>query len=215
MGPRRVRAVLPAAAAAAAGAFGLWHPGTHIPAVGASGAVAGCMGAFLIAYAGVRIRFAYFWSLGWRQLGTFEARALYALPLWFARRRFLSYFEAGRHGGRRALGARGRLRLRRRRGRGAQVRRRRGQAPDARTTRWTRSGAARTPSSSRACLRARRAQGRRRSAASAGAGARAEPPDGARARARLRDRAAQARDRAFARRGRRARHARATGAATT
>jgi membrane associated rhomboid family serine protease len=85
-----------AAAVAAAYAYALWHPGTEIRLVGASGAVAGCMGAFLVAYARVKIRLAYlFWFPGRSYWGTFEARALYALPLWFLEEAFHSYFEAG------------------------------------------------------------------------------------------------------------------------
>jgi membrane associated rhomboid family serine protease len=85
-----------AAAAAAAWAYALWHPGTDVRLVGASGAVAGCMGAFLIAYARVTLRLAYFfWFPGRSYWGTFDARALYALPLWFLEEAFYSYFEAG------------------------------------------------------------------------------------------------------------------------
>jgi hypothetical protein len=80
----------------AAGAYGLWNRGTDVPMVGASGAVAACMGAFLIVYARVRIRFLWWW---WFRTGTFEARALYALPIWFAEELLYSYFEAhGMHG---------------------------------------------------------------------------------------------------------------------
>jgi membrane associated rhomboid family serine protease len=83
------------AAVVAAGAYALWNRGTQVPVVGASGAVAGCMGAFLIVYARVKIRFAYLWGWGWRyRTGTFEARALYALPIWFAEEALYSYFEA-------------------------------------------------------------------------------------------------------------------------
>jgi hypothetical protein len=81
-GHAALAAFFAAAAAAAAFAYALWHPGTSVPMVGASGAVAGCMGAFLIAYARVKIRLAYFfWFPGRSLWGTFSARALYALPL--------------------------------------------------------------------------------------------------------------------------------------
>ena len=79
-----------AAAVAAAGAYGLYNPDTKIIVVGASGAVAGCMGAFLVCYARVKIRFFWWW---WMRTGTFEARALYALPIWFAEELLYSYFE--------------------------------------------------------------------------------------------------------------------------
>jgi membrane associated rhomboid family serine protease len=88
------------AAVASAYAYALWHPGVSVPMVGASGAVAGCMGAFLIAYAGVKIRFAYyFWFPGRSLWGTFQARALYALPIWFLEEAFFSLFEASGVGG--------------------------------------------------------------------------------------------------------------------
>jgi len=52
---------------------------SHIPLVGASGAIAGLMGAFLIRLATTRIRF-FYWILFFR--GTFEAPAYVMLPLW-------------------------------------------------------------------------------------------------------------------------------------
>ena len=54
-------------------------PHSHIPLVGASGAIAGLMGAFLVRLATTRIRFLY-WLLFFR--GTFEAPAYVMLPLW-------------------------------------------------------------------------------------------------------------------------------------
>lgn len=54
-------------------------PHSHIPLVGASGAIAGLMGAFLVRLATTRIRFLY-WILFFR--GTFEAPAYVMLPLW-------------------------------------------------------------------------------------------------------------------------------------
>jgi hypothetical protein len=52
------------------------------------------MGAFLVVYARVRIRFVYWWYF---KSGTFEARALYALPVWFAEEVLYSLLE--KHGG--------------------------------------------------------------------------------------------------------------------
>jgi membrane associated rhomboid family serine protease len=99
-GHAALAAFFAAAAAAAAFAYALWHPGSSVPMVGASGAVAGCMGAFLIAYARVKIRLAYFfWFPGRSLWGTFSARALYALPLWFLEQAFYSLFEADGAGG--------------------------------------------------------------------------------------------------------------------
>src|SRR5262249_5964962 len=63
----------------------------EIPAIGASGAIAGCMGAFLVCYYRTAIRLAYWWLF---RFGVFEARALYALPIWFATELIMSWFEA-------------------------------------------------------------------------------------------------------------------------
>lgn len=54
-------------------------PHSHLPLVGASGAIAGLMGAFLIRLTTTRIRF-FYWILLFR--GTFEAPAYVMLPLW-------------------------------------------------------------------------------------------------------------------------------------
>jgi len=78
-------------AVAASLTYGMWNKGSEIVLVGASGAVAACMGAFLILYARVKIRFFWWWYF---RTGTFEARALYALPIWFAEELLYSYFEA-------------------------------------------------------------------------------------------------------------------------
>lgn len=60
-----------------------------IPRIGASGAVAGAMGAFLLTHAKTRIRFVTFLRL--RPL-FFTARAYVMLPLWFASELFYFYF---------------------------------------------------------------------------------------------------------------------------
>jgi membrane associated rhomboid family serine protease len=54
-------------------------PQSSIPMVGASGAIAGLMGAFLVRFAMTRIRF-FYWLLLFR--GTFVMPAYVALPLW-------------------------------------------------------------------------------------------------------------------------------------
>jgi membrane associated rhomboid family serine protease len=58
----------------------LHYPESTIPLVGASGAIAGVMGAFLIRYWRMKIRFFYIFSLLIR--GTFWAPAWLMLPLW-------------------------------------------------------------------------------------------------------------------------------------
>ncbi len=65
----------------AAGAFMIRDPGAMVPLVGASGAIAGVMGAFLIRYWNTQIRFFYFFGIVFR--GTFDAPAWTMLPLWF------------------------------------------------------------------------------------------------------------------------------------
>ncbi|HVH05297.1 MAG TPA: rhomboid family intramembrane serine protease, partial [Myxococcota bacterium] len=54
-----------------------------VPLVGASGAIAAVLGAFLVRYARTPIRFAYFFFYGRILSGTFEAPAWAVLPLWF------------------------------------------------------------------------------------------------------------------------------------
>ncbi len=61
------------------------HPDALTPLVGASGAVAGLMGAFLVRYATANIRVFYlYWFFRLTpKVGTFEAPAYLLLPLWF------------------------------------------------------------------------------------------------------------------------------------
>jgi membrane associated rhomboid family serine protease len=65
----------------AAWIHGVATSGSTVPMIGASGAVAGAMGAFLVCFATTRIRFFYWF--GWR-FGTFRAPAYLMLPLWIA-----------------------------------------------------------------------------------------------------------------------------------
>lgn len=60
-----------------------------VPRIGASGAVAGAMGAFLIIHAKTQIRFVTF--IAWKMV-FFTARAYLMLPLWFASEVFYFYF---------------------------------------------------------------------------------------------------------------------------
>ncbi len=74
----------------AAGVVGslLWvarYPHSEIPLVGASGAVAGLMGAFMVRFWSSRIRMFYFYWIGFRIFsGTFTSPAWVMLGLWFA-----------------------------------------------------------------------------------------------------------------------------------
>ncbi len=68
---------------AAAAVFSLRYPALQIPMVGASGAIAGMMGAFLVRYFRTKIRFAYLFWFVLVFYGTFTAPAWLMLPLWF------------------------------------------------------------------------------------------------------------------------------------
>src|SRR5262249_2299423 len=82
----------------ASAAYALWHPGSDVPCVGASGAVAAAMGAFLICFYDARIQFWYLWLFPLRSR-IFEARALWALPIWFVGQLWESWIEAHHHTG--------------------------------------------------------------------------------------------------------------------
>jgi len=61
---------------------------SDVPMIGASGAIAGVMGAFLIRYAATKIQF--FYMVGFLVRGTFWAPAWLMLPLWFAQQLFMA-----------------------------------------------------------------------------------------------------------------------------
>ncbi|UCH97091.1 MAG: rhomboid family intramembrane serine protease [Candidatus Aminicenantes bacterium] len=67
----------------AAQAFAMHYPNSMIPSIGASGAISGVMGGFLIRHWNVKIRYIYFFSLIIR--GTFSAPAWVMMPLWLIR----------------------------------------------------------------------------------------------------------------------------------
>lgn len=71
----------------AAGLFISRFPDLEMPLIGASGAVAGCMGAFLVRFWSTRIKF-FYW-LGFF-VGTFHAPAWLMLPLWFGNEFFMA-----------------------------------------------------------------------------------------------------------------------------
>jgi membrane associated rhomboid family serine protease len=68
-----------ASGATAALTHGLVNPNDTAPLIGASGAIAGCMGAFAVAFARTRVRFALLVTLRPR---TFTAPAYVVLPIW-------------------------------------------------------------------------------------------------------------------------------------
>ena len=70
-----------AAGAVAALTHGVFHPHDTSPLVGASGSIAGCMGAFAVAMAKTRVRFALLITLRPR---VFTAPAYVVLPFWAA-----------------------------------------------------------------------------------------------------------------------------------
>lgn len=72
-------------------AFALWHRGSDVPMVGASGAIAGAMGAFLIRFHAAQIK--YWWWYGFRT-GTTYLPAYVAFPVWFLSQLGQSFLEA-------------------------------------------------------------------------------------------------------------------------
>lgn len=81
----------------AAGSHILAFPDSLMPLGGASGAIAGVMGAFLIRYAFVKIRFFYWFGLIFR--GTFDAPAWIMLPLWLLQNLFFASLDTEGRGG--------------------------------------------------------------------------------------------------------------------
>jgi membrane associated rhomboid family serine protease len=65
--------------------YALVHRGSDVPSVGASGAIAGAMGAFLVDFHHARIKILYWvwWRMSLKP-GVFFVRALFAMPIWFS-----------------------------------------------------------------------------------------------------------------------------------
>lgn len=78
----------------AAVAYGLTTARPDVPLIGASGAIAGVMGAFLVLFAKTRIQFVYFYY----RVGRFAAPAYVMLPLWLAEQAFDAIFYADSDG---------------------------------------------------------------------------------------------------------------------
>lgn len=72
--------------------FALMTRDGSLPLVGASGAISGVLGAFLVRFLRTEINFAYFFFVGFRVIsGTFQAPAWAMLPLWFANELFSAW----------------------------------------------------------------------------------------------------------------------------
>jgi membrane associated rhomboid family serine protease len=65
-------------------------PSSEAPLVGASGAIAGIMGAFLVRFVRTKIRFFYFYFLFLFRSGTVDLPAWIVLPLWFLQQLFFA-----------------------------------------------------------------------------------------------------------------------------
>jgi membrane associated rhomboid family serine protease len=66
------------------------------PMIGASGAIAGVMGAFLVRYKNTKLQFFYMIGFFWR--GTFHAPAMVMLPLWFGEQLFFALLVGSANG---------------------------------------------------------------------------------------------------------------------
>ncbi len=79
--------------AVAAGAHIYFNVGSELPAVGASGAISGVMGAYIVLYPHARVR-------TWLPpIFFFDVRAMFFLMYWFALQLFMAYVEFGAEAG--------------------------------------------------------------------------------------------------------------------
>ncbi len=81
----------------AAGAYTAFNLGSEVPMIGASGAIAGVMGAFLVYYHKTKIKF--FYMVGFFIRGTFDAPAWLMLPLWLGEQLALALLIGGEMSG--------------------------------------------------------------------------------------------------------------------
>jgi len=81
-----------AAGLAATFAHALANPNSTVPAIGASGAVAGCMGAFLVRFPKVKMKFLWFFGFRARQV---TMAAWVFLPFWALREVFSGMLDQG------------------------------------------------------------------------------------------------------------------------
>jgi len=77
----------------------LSSPHSLTPLVGASGAIAGLLGAFVVGYPKVRIKLFWFYMFLWPRFGTWPAPAWFILPLWVLLELLKAYFNTGAEGG--------------------------------------------------------------------------------------------------------------------
>lgn len=79
----------------AALSFGALHPDMEEPLVGASGAIAGAMGAFMVCYARTRVKlfYLYFMFFTMPRWGTFRASTWVVMALWIADQLLMAYVE--------------------------------------------------------------------------------------------------------------------------
>jgi len=76
--------------------YALFHMGSNIPLIGASGAISALMGAFAVRFYKTKIRFFYFFFVIIRPfIGTFKLYAWFALGFWFAEQLFYALVTKG------------------------------------------------------------------------------------------------------------------------
>ena len=80
------------AGVAGAMAQAVTHPASAVPMIGASGAVAGFLGAFVVRLAGKKIHFWYIYMVMSIRTGKFSAPAWLMIPLWFVGELFMALF---------------------------------------------------------------------------------------------------------------------------